>query len=233
MEFNTPKSDYDHLFNFIGYGNLKGLVWFLGMEEGGGSLESLKKRRHFKEVEDCASAHKKLEITEFHFEKRKIQRTWRGMCILMLRLEGHLEFNTDMIRAYQAERLGRTGDSTFLLELMPIPKPSIKSWYKDLFPQYSSSDEYYEIERPRRIEIIKKLIKDNKPSVVIAYGKAYWDHYKLLFPDAIFEMNDQFLFADINGTRVVLSDHFTARTMNKKFEKLYEVIVKNNNNFHI
>jgi hypothetical protein len=80
--------ELDHLLSFVGYGTLDSDVWFLGMEEAGGGEENIRTRLKFRPVEDCAKAHRMLGVTKLHWGKRVIQRTWRGMCYVMLRLEG-------------------------------------------------------------------------------------------------------------------------------------------------
>ncbi len=115
----------EHLLTFIGYGTLDADIWFLGMEEAGGGETNIRTRLKFHPVMDNAEAHKMFGVTYLHWGKRKIQRTWRGMCYIMLCLEGN-EPTAENIRAYQAEKLGRYGGNTLLTELMPIPKPKVR-----------------------------------------------------------------------------------------------------------
>ena len=123
---NTALTDteLDHLVNFIGYGKLNADVWFLGMEEGGGGEDNIRSRSKFRPVEDCAEAHKILGITKFHTGQKIIQSTWRGMCYIMLRLEGK-PVDRESIRNYQADYLGRFQGNSLLCELMPIPRANI------------------------------------------------------------------------------------------------------------
>ena len=88
MTIPLTDSEIEHLLEFIGYGTLDADVWFLGMEEAGGGEENIRTRLRFRPVEDNAEAHKMLGVTHLHWGRRKIQRTWRGMCHIMLRLEG-------------------------------------------------------------------------------------------------------------------------------------------------
>jgi len=214
----------DTLLNFVGYGTLNADVWFLGMEEAGGGEENIRTRLKFQTVEDCAEAHKLLGITKHHWEKRVIQRTWRGMCYIMLQLEGKEPTRTN-IRNYQAEKLGRFGGNTLLTELMPIPKPKISRWgYEELIPQFSSGKEYYQRVKPRRIKHLQRLLAQYKPSVVIGYGKGFWKDYKELFEVYRFSPKNNFEVAYDGTTLVILTDHFTARTMNGKFDEIVSII---------
>lgn len=126
-------SQLKHLLGFVGYGTLTANTWFIGMEEGGGGEANILARLNFKAAEDCAEAHRQLGITRFHIQpgspscQPKVQRTWGRMAHLMLLLEGK-EPTTESRRLYQAERLGRTHGDTLLMELMPLPKRSLREW---------------------------------------------------------------------------------------------------------
>lgn len=214
----------DYLLGFIGYGNLNGDVWFLGMEEAGGGEENIHTRLNFRTIEDCAEAHRLLGVTKFHWGKRVIQRTWRGMCYIMLELQGE-ETTTANIRNYQAEQLGRFGGNTLLTELMPIPKPKISKWgYENFIPQFSSRKDYYQQVKPRRVKYLRNLIDQYKPKVIIGYGKGFWTEYKSLFERFHFLSENPFEIAFDGTTLVILTGHFTARTMNGNFDKIVSII---------
>ncbi len=207
--------ELEKLLKFVGYGKLNADVWFIGMEEAGGGEKNIRSRLEFKDVVvDCAEAHETLGISKHHRGKKVIQRTWGGMCSVMLRLEG-LETDRESVRNYQAYCLGSSHGSTLLCELMPIPKPSIGSWgYEKLIPQFASRDEYYQVVKPCRVKHLQRLLREHRPKIVIGYGKKYWTYYKELFPDLKFASSGQFLTAETEDMVVVLTDHFTARTMN-------------------
>jgi len=95
------------------------------MEEAGGGEANIGTRLRFRPVEDNAEAHRMLGVSQLHWGRRKIQRTWRGMCYIMLRLKRQ-ESTREKIRTYQADKLGRFGGNTLLTELLPIPKPKVK-----------------------------------------------------------------------------------------------------------
>jgi hypothetical protein len=175
-----------------------------------------------------SEAHKILGITKHHLGKKIIQRTWRGMCYIMLGLEKK-KIDTESIRNYQADYLGRFQGNTLLCELMPIPKPRINDWgYEKLIPQFTSRDEYFQVVKPRRIKYLRNLINQYRPKIVIGYGQGknetYWQAYKELFPNIKFLQSGQFLVARDKNMVVVLTDHFTARTMNGKLDEVVSII---------
>lgn len=226
LEVTIPLTDaqLDHLLNFIGYGTLDASIWFLGMEEAGGGEANIRTRLRFRPVEDNAQAHKMLGVTNLHWGKRKIQRTWRGMCAIMLRLGGQ-EPTRENIRTYQAEKLGRFDGNTLLTELMPIPKPKVSRWdYQELMPQFASREEYYQLVKPRRIAYLGALVRQHGPEVVICYGKAFWGDYQHLFEGSAFEPQGPFQTASMEDTRVILTGHFSARSMNGRFDDVVTII---------
>ena len=112
---------------------------------------------------------------------------------------------------------------------MPIPKPSINDWgYETLIPQFKSSATYYQIVKPRRLRYLQELLQTYRPKIVIGYGKNYWQTYSELFPDLRFTQRGQFLLARDANTTVVLTDHFTSRTMNGKFDEIVSIIQNRN-----
>ncbi len=167
---------------FEGYGNKTAPDWFLGMEEGGGSIEELKVRAHsFGPVEDLRLAHEKLGWGDM----RQHVPTWRVMSKIVMALEGTNEWQgTARAREYQANTLGRAGESTFLTELMPLPCPSIAAWpYPKIFP---TKEDYYADIRPNRIRWLRSEISTSQPRMVICYGKGNWPHHMEIFDNVEF-----------------------------------------------
>ncbi len=200
------------------------------MEEAGGGDANIRTRLKFRPVEDNAEAHKMLGVTNMHWGKRKIQRTWRGMCYIMLRLEGK-EPTRENIRTYQAEKLGRFGGKTLLTELMPIPKPKVKHWdHNELIPQFASREEYYQVVKPRRIRYLRALVREHRPKVVVCYGKAFWSDYRELFEGSEFEQEGQFQTAALDNTLAILAGHFAARSMNGRFDEVVSMIKAHRSN---
>jgi hypothetical protein len=227
MTLPLTDAELAHLLRFIGYGRLNAPIWFLGVEEAGGSEDNIRTRLNFEPVLDLAAANRRLGFTKLDGERPVIQRTWRGMCCIMLRLSGHAT-DTEGIRRYQADRLGRSSGDTLLLELMPLPMRADDDWgYETLIPRYASREAYYAAVKPQRIDAIKNLIAQYLPRVVVAYGKSCWDEYKSLFPNATWSDVGQFRIGRNKNTLAVLTDQFVARTMNDKWDEVAEIIRAN------
>ena len=108
---------------------------------------------------------------------------------------------------------------------MPIPKPKVHRWgYEELIPQFASREYYYRVVKPRRIELLRGLIEEHEPGVIIGYGKAFWRDYRELFEGSEFKEEGQFQTAVFRETLIVLTGHFSARSMNGRFDQVVELI---------
>lgn len=226
MNIPFTSEQTDKLLSFIGYGNLDAPVWFIGMEEGGGGEENLRRRLKFEQIEDLKRAHQILGITKHHFPPFKLQPTWGTMCKIMLVLQGN-EPSRDNQRLFQANKLGRFGGKTFLPELLPLPSPGKNKWgYEKLFPDFSKRRDYEDVVRPDRISLLKKIIIEHQPHLTICYGKGDWDHYRLLFPDVSWKKEGPFLQSMHANTFVFLTPHFVSHQMgNVRINLLCEKII--------
>ncbi len=171
----TPRQ-IERLLAFKGYGNPKGKLWFLGMEEhGDGSLRELQIRAdQFDEVEDLYAAHRKVfpdSDMSLHVP------VWATMSRIALRLSGSVSWNArEDATSYQMQRLGRREGETFLTELLPLPARDTASWpYDAIYPTRAA---YRAAVLPQRVEILGNLIEAHTPETVFCYGKTNWPAYE-------------------------------------------------------
>ncbi|PQO94294.1 hypothetical protein C5614_20395 [Massilia phosphatilytica] len=182
----------DFMDNFFGYGNLAAPVWFIGMEEGGGASEKEISDRlktwhgdgpENRTVKDLAEFHLAFgDATRFTEEKVAIQSTWSKLMRTLLVAQGETP-TTERLRQYQKEKLGRSGGDAALLELLPLPRPSMKDWDYDTWsglPELETFATYQSSVRPQRIAAIKALIAKCKPRAVIFYGTGYTVHWEAI-----------------------------------------------------
>ena len=107
---------------------------------------------------------------------------------------------------------------------MPLPKPNMAAWgYDGILPQFGSKENYYEQILPKRLKYLRSLIDHHSPAGVIGYGKSYWQHYRILFPASEFKRRQIDEIAD-GQQFVLLSHHFTARSMNGRFSEIANII---------
>ncbi|MGH1395703.1 MAG: hypothetical protein ACRAVC_16995, partial [Trichormus sp.] len=167
---------------FYGYGNYQGKDWFIGMEEAGGDFEDVKHRiniwakREEKEIDDVAEYHIKMGWPEGFQEGAAIQPTWKGLIRIVLSAEEKENITRENIRQYQIHQLGREEKETCLLELFPLPSPSIKDWIYGKYsrlPYLCDRQTYEQYCLNKRINHIAQRIKERQPKAVVFYGKLY------------------------------------------------------------
>jgi hypothetical protein len=177
----------EFMLTFYGYGNYKGDYWFVGMEEGGGnSLEGIARKlatwesRGKRELEDLVGEPGTTGVSRYFRENPPIQRTWGGLIRILFSIEGQ-EATRGQIRRYQRDSLARSGGNTCLLELLPLPSPSIGHWLygqHSRLPYLKSRDIYKQTCIPGRIATLKKRIEKHKPKVVVFYSLGYRPYWQ-------------------------------------------------------
>lgn len=189
---------------FYGYGNPEAKLWFVGMEEGTGpSWEQHIEPRFYawqirggQEFEDLRAYHEAIDVHELFTDTPKIQSTWRRLIQTVLSSQGEDATNTQRIAAYQANELGTHAGDTCLLELMPLPSPSIREWYyahlAAELPFLASRRTYTPHVRPCRIEGLRGLIAEHKPRHVVFYGRTFKQHWAAITaPHALYALAGQ------------------------------------------
>ena len=206
----------NRILRFKGYGNPDGGYWFMGIEEAGDSDPKGNRREHiiksgFDDVEDLSRAHTRGNLD---WPMDKLIPTWATMSRIVLRLQGEPNWrDTEAVRAYQSQRLGREDGETFLTELLPLRKPSDSQW-PDWWPfsKWSSWEAYAEEVLPKRFAMMQGLLQRGRPRYVFWYGKWYWETYRAdLFPGADFVpiANGKIQMARGGHSTIVLTPFFS------------------------
>lgn len=214
---------------FYGYGNYQGDYWFIGMEESGGDFETINQRiniwskRGQQEIEDLAAYHLAMETWG-----ENIQPTWKGLIRILLSAKGYKNINTKHILEYQLNSLGRKSKETCLLELFPLPSPSIRHW---LYNQHSQlafladRDTYRNYCVEQRINHISQSIQEHQPKAVIFYGKGYEYYWKKIINQEFLPTKDGFLVGENRQTLFVIAKHPVAfGTSNEYFHNIGRLI---------
>lgn len=227
--FPTEKEIDAFAAGFFGYGDLKAPLWFIGMEEGGGNSagEVARKIRAWEQrgrmsVEDVAEYHDALLKDGFKSLSR--QNTWSALSRVQLAYESTTTSGT-AVRNHWREKLGRWGSATCILELNPLPSPSITTWkYKD-FPEcaemafLANRVAYNARYRANRIASIKDMLQRSSPQAVVFYGKKYEEFWGQI-AGVTFEPNQLHSRAVKGGTTSVSMHHPNARVRGKTNEYL-------------
>ena len=128
---------------FLGYGNIKAPVWFIGMEPGSPDdivlLENFFKvwlDRKKPAVDDVKKSHLQIgkqHYTKFFEDPVKYESTWGGLIKILFASQGKKDFNKEEVKIYQKEKLGRLDSDHCLLELFALPAKNNKSPYYDKY----------------------------------------------------------------------------------------------------
>ena len=172
---------------FYGYGEFGSRVlpsiWFVGIEESGGE-EMSDVRKHL-ELWSARGGETLEDLREYHLARGEtahfqspvsLQPVWGKLVRLFLALNHPgAPASLDDVKRYQSEVFGRRGGETALLELFPLPSPSLRTW---LYPKYTKLEylqtrsTYAETIGGVRAANLSRQIRVLRPRVVIFYGVA-------------------------------------------------------------
>lgn len=214
---NLPDEvDWDLIESFVGFGNPKAPVVFVGMEEGLAKSEflenDLKCRSLFDQVMDVQEAHCRLGLGPRLFDKKpRAQRTWWVMSDLMLHFDNRVpkdkKDRAEARRYYRTKMLGKKSADTLLMDLFPYPHPSRKIWlYQD---RYATREEYEAAIIDERIDLLRSALEWQPREAIICYGRELWGEFKRLFSEVTqWESRNHCLFTEWKGAKVTLTNHF-------------------------
>jgi hypothetical protein len=166
---------------FFGFGNRNAPVWFVGIEEAGGWGEQDVRRRldawkiEKRDLEDAPAFYPSSENHRWHGEGAQLQGTWEQLVKLLLVAQGKPD-TSEAILKYQRECFGRLDGETCLVELLPLPSPSINEWRYSNWSEarwLKSRDRYYAHLLVPRAAALARRIQMMQPSFVIFYGTTF------------------------------------------------------------
>jgi len=223
---------------FYGSGNYLGEFWFVGMEEGGGNdLDQVSKRLNAwvdlgeEELVDIYEFHLKIDYPQYFRDPVKLQRTWIQQARIVLASKG-LPSSTPNVRAYQRDVIGRKFSETCLLELFPLPSPSLNVWNYSLWsdlPFLEDRKIYRDYCVPWRIEHIRSRIKDHKPKFVVFMGQGYSMYWQSIAgQEHLFHDEGGFWVSNSMGTNYIITKHPAAHGVtNSYFETIGKYLSQN------
>jgi hypothetical protein len=201
---------------FYGYGNYQGNYWFIGMEEAGGDFKENNNRiniwssRGKQELEDIAEYHIAMGAGELFQVGAAIQPTWNKLIRIVLSAKGIENIDAEDVRKYQINELGRKNKETCLLELLPLPSPSLTHWIysqHSRLPFLSNRIDYENYCVEKRINSISYKIKQYQPSSVVFYGILYEYSWRKI-ADVEFSLTPEGFFIGRNSQTVfVIAKH--------------------------
>jgi hypothetical protein len=178
-----PNSSFEKLvraclYNWLGYGNVDGSIWFIGVEEGGAEVwrnqtrtleESLYLRSNFGLSMDFKYVWE--DLYSIPLESFKGPNVWRYAAAFLLEYEGlpsSPEHINDLI--FKSKHFGIKEGNHFICEMFPLPKQK-----KDSIVDYNSIwrtlDEYYNEVEDKRFELITNTMKDSEVELIVSYDR--------------------------------------------------------------
>ncbi|MBK8255034.1 MAG: hypothetical protein IPK82_20540 [Polyangiaceae bacterium] len=187
----------EFISGFFGYGNPTAEFWFVGMEEGGGvhELEVQQRLSAWRDLKcgklvDAVEFHARVErqpsvslAAELFGESASIQSTWGPLIRFFLRATQDASVATADIKRFQQTEWGRAHSNTCLVELLPLPSPSIADWRYSRWTDVEylkRRDAYRKHILPRRLASLAALLRENGQKVVFFYGSGYVRHWSEL-----------------------------------------------------
>lgn len=228
-----------YIEGFYGHGSYEAKYWFIGMEfGGGGSLAEVVSRiqgwydRGGKELEDLGPNGVGAGSRWFK-PPYPLQRTWVKLIRVLLCAEA-INPTNEAMRAYQRDKLGRTGGVDCILELLPLPSPRLNRWqfypqFATQYPQLSYLDNrpaYTSHVAPRRMAVLRERIYRHKPRAVVFYGTGYVHWWRQIAAVDFQPVSTGKVWTGQNAdTTFVIMQHPTARGLpNSYFEAVGSLI---------
>ncbi|SFI69989.1 hypothetical protein SAMN05421753_111181 [Planctomicrobium piriforme] len=121
---------------FFGYGNLEAPIWFVGMEEGGGTSVgeinarltawNQRGRRCVEDLPEFCRATRVAHLNQWFDPRSNIQRTWNRLILMSAVLMGKEPLDLESRKVIQRSSFAREQENESLLELFPFPSPGIR-----------------------------------------------------------------------------------------------------------
>ena len=224
-----------HFINtFYGSGNYDGDYWFVGMEEGGGNnLDQAQKRIQTwqdlgeTELVDIFDFHSRINYLEYFTNPVKMQRTWMQEARIVLAAKGQ-PCETEDVRKYQRDEIGRKDKETCLLELLPMPSPSTSIWHYNKWtalPFLQNRQTYQDHCLPWRIEHIRTKIIEHQPKLVVFCGTSYFQHWHAIAGKKVeFQRKNEFWTAKAGNILYLIVKHPASKGItNAYFEEVGDI----------
>lgn len=135
---------------FLGYGDPRSRVWFVGIEEGGNFTETHR------------ATHAGLEVGDLQLTYDPSLPVATGRESSVWRICRHLA------------QVAGVGSGYFLSNMAPFPRPSISTPVAGIEP-----GAYVQLVREARIPLLGSVIQEFRPAAVVFHGKSAWRNYRV------------------------------------------------------
>lgn len=197
----TEKLIRSCLYNWLGYGNPKSEIWFVGTEEGGHEIwkrephialeRSLLIRSQFKPSMDFQKVWRKLYNYGDEFDRLMINRNsvWRFIAAFYLYHKRRItpSFTSEeaeiAITNFLVKDFGSLSGGLFFAEFLPLPRMNRED-IPDLYRAVWSEDiDYHQEVAPKRFYLIAQALR-NSPKVkyIVSFSRDFTRYFQNAFP---------------------------------------------------
>ena len=196
----NPADIEDYIWNRFGYGSYASKLWFIGMEEGGGTLQEFEDgvkawcARGKPEIDDVRAYHEACGVGKWFTTPPAFQTTWDGLIRVALAACVDEPKPLD-VQKYQIEQFARSNGDEAVLELFPLPAKSLHEWIYADYSEYPKLGFLADKRRYRkhvgtaRQAALRARLDEHQPLVVVYYGLSYRGRYEKI-AGAPFEQTD-------------------------------------------
>jgi len=213
---------WDRILGHLGFGNPDAPLWFIGMEEGLGSRPPEVALRNILALQERLDADglrfSFFEDSWFPAKSKIATQTWKIMAkyARMLLHRAPDWQDSSSADSYIRDSLGRPDGETLLLELLPLPAPHMADWPDAYTERFQNREDYGQFMRSKRIEILRDLVEKYRPTIVMCYGRSYWQYYRQIFalegaPEDTVGQRTKAIVTQGEGTIVALTPFFGYR----------------------
>ena len=213
-------NQFNILNNFKGFGNPKGKIWFVGVEEAADFNSNL---------DNIIKVYSKdfvpFRVNSIREDALKYGINYTEVYDIMAKIIVELYPNTDW-KTYRNEKLLTADSKEFQMNLYPLGKKNTKIWpkfYQDTFG-FKDQQEYISFVKETRFKFLNKFRITEKPSFTICFGKTYRDDFKTAF-DLKEGIMSEFNIEYFPNERVIITPFFNNRNMGQeRINKITEII---------
>ena len=119
-------------------------------------------------------------------------------------------WDSGFAKDYQMHHLGRLKGETYLTEVLPLPKRSLRDW--PYGSSYESPSHYMDQVYPNQLSSLQQEYSQAspKPQFIFCYGKKYWSHHQEIFNFAEYKsaLDGKIQWSRNVSTVVILTNFF-------------------------
>ena len=213
-------NQFNILNNFKGFGNPKGKIWFVGVEEAADFNSNL---------DNIIKVYSKdfvpFRVNSIREDALKYGKNYTEVYDIMAKIIVELYPNTDW-KTYRNEKLLTADSKEFQMNLYPLGKKNTKIWpkfYQDTFG-FKDQQEYISFFKESRFKFLNEFRITEKPSFTICFGITYRDDFKIAF-DLQEGIMSEFNIEYFPNERVIITPFFNNRNMGQeRINKITEII---------